>query len=571
MLIILSVISGILLLIVLLVIIQMQHARRSLKQYQSLLDSIPDLAWVKDKQSRFVIVNQAFRDIWNIKDPQWLIGKDDFALSPPDLAASYQADDRRVMNEAQALQFERNFEHIRDGARWMELIKVPVYEHNIIIGTAGIARDISMRKAAEERLSWLAHHDPLTKLGNRSYLAIKIKERIDRGTPFCVWLIDLDHFKRINDALGHRAGDQALAQVAESLSKIGAEVFRLGGDEFVLLDDLRHAESINDALSQQIKIPVTIEGLYFEQGFTAGQVDFPNDGHTAEQLLKHADVALYEGKELGRGHIRRFESHMATQAVRQLELERDLRRALQEGQFRLVYQPQVALDKAELIGFEALIRWRHPERGEIAPNDFIPFAEQTGIICRIGEWALDCAIWQIKAWHEAGLALVPVSVNVSALQLAQPLFAQTVIARLDALPAYLRSQIALELTESTLMHEQALDSVHQLTEAKIPIFMDDFGTGYSNLSTISQLALSKLKFDRSLIKNIGNDAAHQRVCRALLDLADALALDVIAEGVETQEEAQWLAKQGVLYAQGYWFSRPLESQIAAQHMKPNTK
>ncbi len=571
MLVILSVVSGTLLLIVLLVIIRMQHARRSLLRYQSLLDSIPDLAWVKDKQSRFVIVNQAFRDIWNIKDPQWLIGKDDFALSPPELAASYQADDQRVMNEAHALQFERNFEHFRDGARWMELIKVPVYEHNAITGTAGIARDISMRKAAEERLTWLAHHDPLTKLGNRSFLAIKIKERIQSTAPFCVWLIDLDHFKRINDALGHRAGDQALAQVAESLSKIGAEVFRLGGDEFVLLDDLRHADRINDALSQQLKIPVMIEGLYFEQGFTAGQVDFPTDGDTAEQLLKHADVALYEGKELGRGHIRRFESHMATQAVRQLELERDLRRALQEGQFRLVYQPQVALDNAELIGFEALIRWRHPERGEISPNDFIPFSEQTGIICRIGEWALDCAIWQIKTWHEAGLALVPVSVNVSALQLAQPLFAATVIARLGALPSYLRSQIALELTESTLMHEQALDSVHQLTAADIPIFMDDFGTGYSNLSTISQLALSKLKFDRSLIQNVGNDAAHQRVCRALLDLADALELDVIAEGVETQEEAQWLAEQGVLYAQGYWFGRPQESQTAAKHMKLRNK
>jgi EAL domain-containing protein (putative c-di-GMP-specific phosphodiesterase class I) len=173
---------------------------------------------------------------------------------------------------------------------------------------------------------------------------------------------------------------------------------------------------------------------------------------------------------------------------------------------------------------------------------------------------------QIRAWDEQGLRLVPISVNVSALQLAQPLFAKTVIARLDALPAHLRQYIALELTESTLMHEQALDSVHQLTSAQIPIFMDDFGTGYSNLSTISQLTLSKLKFDRSLIQNVGNDSAHQRVCRALLDLADALELDVIAEGVETAEEAQWLAEQGVLYAQGYWFSRPQESQIATRFL-----
>jgi EAL domain-containing protein (putative c-di-GMP-specific phosphodiesterase class I) len=250
-----------------------------------------------------------------------------------------------------------------------------------------------------------------------------------------------------------------------------------------------------------------------------------------------------------------------------LELERDLRRALQEGQFRLVYQPQIALASNELIGFEALIRWHHPERGIISPNEFIPFAEQTGIICRIGEWALDCAIAQLKSWQEADFILVPISVNVSPLQFAQPMFAQTVITRLNQLPAVLRNQIALELTESTLMHEQALDSVHQLSDANIPIFMDDFGTGYSNLSMLSQLALSKLKFDRSLIKNIGNDAAHQRVCRALLDLAEALELDVIAEGVETAEEARWLADQGVLYAQGYWFSRPVESQAAEHFLK----
>ncbi len=568
MLVLLTIVCAVLLVIVCMVLYRMQHARRALQRHQSLLDSIPDLAWVKDKNGRFVIVNQAFREIWNIKDPQWLIGKDDYALSPPDLAALYQKDDQRIMQEATSLQSEQNFEHFRDGSRWMELIKVPVYEHTKIIGTAGIARDISMRKAAEERLSWLAHHDPLTKLGNRSYLAIKIKERISAEMPFCVWLIDLDHFKRINDALGHRAGDQALAQVASSFSKISTEVFRLGGDEFVLLDDLSNAETINTALSQQLKIPISIEGLYFEQGFTAGQVDFPRDGETAEQLLKHADVALYEGKELGRGHIRRFESHMATQAVRQLELERDLRRALQDGQFRLVYQPQIALNGTQLMGFEALIRWRHPERGEIGPNDFIPFAEKTGIICKIGEWALDCAIAQIKAWDQQKLALVPISVNVSALQLAQPLFAKMVIDRLDSLPLHLRSKIALELTESTLMHEQALDSVHQLTNANIPIFMDDFGTGYSNLSMISQLALSKLKFDRSLIQNVGNDAAHQRVCRALLDLADALELDVIAEGVETLAEAEWLTQQGVLYAQGFWFSRPQESHIATTYLQP---
>lgn len=541
--------------------------RQDGQRYQALLDSIPDLAWVKDKQSRFVIVNHAFRKIWNINDPKWLLGKDDYALSPPNLAAEYQADDLRVMQNAKAIRVEHNFEHIQDGARWMELIKVPVNMSGHIIGTAGIARDISERKAAEARLSWLAHHDPLTQLGNRACLAGILQQRIDLSAPFCLWLIDLDHFKRINDALGHRCGDQALTQIAGSLSKLTSEVFRLGGDEFVLLEDTRLAEQVDQALNQQLNIPLLIEGLQFEQGFTAGKVCFPQDGSTAEQLLKHADVALYEGKALGRGHIRHFEARMATQAVRQLELERDLRKALQEGQFRLVYQPQVALANQQLIGFEALIRWHHPERGEIRPGDFIPFAEKTGIICAIGDWALNQAIAEMQSWQAQGLALVPVSVNVSALQLEMPAFAASVITRINQLPAAIRDNIALELTESTLMHEQALESVKAFGAAKIPLFMDDFGTGYSNLSLISQLSLSKLKFDRSLIQNVPNNNAHQRVCRALLDLAGALELEVIAEGVETAEEAAWLSAQGVLYAQGFWFSHPLESGPAMVCLK----
>jgi EAL domain-containing protein (putative c-di-GMP-specific phosphodiesterase class I) len=258
---------------------------------------------------------------------------------------------------------------------------------------------------------------------------------------------------------------------------------------------------------------------------------------------------------------------MATQAVRQLELERDLRSALLNQQFRLVYQPQINLATQQLIGFEALLRWYHPERGEIRPCDFIPFAEKTGIICAIGEWALNQAILEIQNWDQSKLPLVPISVNVSALQLEIPDFANSVICRLNNMPAHLRHYIALELTESTLMHEQALESVHSLSDAKIPLYMDDFGTGYSNLSIISQLGLSKLKFDRSLIKNVANDNAHQKVCSALLDLASALGLEVIAEGVETAEEADWLFAQGVLYAQGYWFSHPLENTQLIQYLK----
>ncbi|QLG87432.1 EAL domain-containing protein [Chitinibacter bivalviorum] len=542
------------------------HARRLRDRYQALLDSVPDLAWVKDAQGRFVVVNQAFRDIWQIKDPHELLGKDDFYLSPPNLAAEYQADDLKVIRTGVAIRSENPFDHAIDGQRWMELIKVPVYEGKTIIGTAGIARDISERKQAQEQLEWLAWHDPLTQLLNRSYLERQLSIWIDSGLSFSLWLIDLDHFKRINDALGHGAGDAALLQVAKRLQTLSDQVFRLGGDEFVVLAPLQDIERIDDLLHTILNQTIQIEDLDFQLGFTAGRVQFPEDGQTASQLLKHADIALYRGKSAGRGVVSVFASAMAKHAVLQLELERELRQALLLNEFRLVYQPQIRLADNRLIGYEALIRWNQAQRGEVSPVDFIPFAEQTGIIASIGDWALDEAIRQLESWAQAGLAVVPIAVNVSALQLANLGFADSVIARIKRLPVFLQCLIQLELTESTLMQAPSIQSIRQLTQADIAVHMDDFGTGYSNLAMLSRMSLSKLKFDRSLIQNIPDNHAHQQVCRALLDLAHALQLEVVAEGVETQAEALWLAEQGVQYAQGYWFSRPLEKELAARYM-----
>ncbi|QLI82815.1 EAL domain-containing protein [Chitinibacter fontanus] len=538
------------------------RARRLRQRYQALVDSIPDLAWAKDVDGRFVVVNRAFCDIWQISDPKRLLGKDDFYLSPPHLAERYKADDRKIVESGEAIRVEHPFEHVIDGQRWMELIKVPVREGRHIIGTAGIARDISERKQAQEQLQWLAWHDPLTQLFNRSYLEQQLAQKITAGVEFVLWLIDLDHFKRINDALGHAAGDTALVQVAQRLHSLSEQVFRLGGDEFVLLAPQTDVARIDDHLLFFLAQSIQIEELDFQLGFTAGRVQFPQDGQTAGQLLKHADIALYRGKAEGRGQISVFQPAMAKYAVLQLALERELRQALALQEFRLVYQPQIRLHDTQLIGFEALIRWYQPQRGEVSPIDFIPFAEQTGIIAAIGDWALDEAMAQVQAWASAGLPVVPIAVNVSALQLSQLDFADSVIRRIRRLPIFLQDKIVLELTESTLMQAQSLQSLQVLTQAGIAVHMDDFGTGYSNLALLSRMSLSKLKFDRSLIQNIPDNHAHQQVCRALLDLARALHLEVVAEGVETMAEAQWLNAQGVQYAQGYWFSHPLEKEQA---------
>jgi diguanylate cyclase (GGDEF)-like protein/PAS domain S-box-containing protein len=540
------------------------RARRLQRRYQALVDSIPDLAWAKDTKGRFVVVNRAFCDIWKVAHPSQLLGKDDFYLSPPHLAAQYKADDQRVIDSGEAIRAEHPFEHAIDGQRWMELIKVPVRQGHRIIGTAGIARDISERKRAQEQLQWLAWHDPLTQLYNRSYLEQQLQTWIESGISFSLWLIDLDHFKRINDALGHAAGDAALRQLAQRVSQISEYVFRLGGDEFVLLDPRAELSGVDAQLLGCISQPIQIEELDFQLGFTAGRVQFPADGLQAGLLLKHADIALYRGKAEGRGQICVFHPDMAKSAVLQLNLERELRMALERQEFRLVYQPQIRLADSQLVGFEALIRWHQPLRGEVSPAEFIAFAEQTGIIAAIGDWALDEAIAQISAWAQAGLQVVPVAVNVSALQLAPSDFADSVIGRVQRLPHFLQDKIVLELTESTLMQASSLQSLRTLTQAGIEVHMDDFGTGYSNLAQLSRLSLSKLKFDRSLIQNIADNQAQQHVCRALADLANALHLSVVAEGVETAAEAQWLHQQGVQYAQGYWFSRPLEKAAAAE-------
>ncbi|WP_119394198.1 sensor domain-containing protein [Salinibius halmophilus] len=532
---------------------------RDRQRYSALIDNIPDLAWVKDKQGRFVMVNKAFGEIWGVS-PKSLIGKTDFDLSNDQNAKQYQIDDLNIIRTGNLIRRESKSPNDLTGDyQWIDLIKAPVRARSgKIIGTAGLARDISERKQAEAKLHWLAWHDNLTELFNRAYLEKQLSNLCARNEAFYLFLIDLDNFKRINDALGHAAGDEVIVTIASRLKTIPGECFRLGGDEFVILAKASNIDHVRPLIAQAFQAPVIIRKLPFDIGFTAGEVAFPQHGVSGHSLLQAADVALYEGKRAGRGQVMQYQEDMSRQAMRQLELEQDLREALRSNQFRLVYQPQVDVQSGQLVGVEALIRWRHPEYGEISPGEFIHFAEQTGVVADIGNWVLRQAISQIKQWYQLDLPLLDVAVNASVVQFEQHGFVDSVLNMLSALPVDAAGKLHLELTESVLMNQRARKAIGKLTLAGVHVIMDDFGTGYSNLSMLSELSLSKIKFDRSLIQQVASNEAKGRICAALMALAQDLGLTVVAEGVESQADAQWLIANNCPLAQGYFFSKPLE-------------
>lgn len=540
-------------------IVMTVRTSRDRQRQRALMDNIPDLAWVKDKKGRFLMVNKAFGDIWGVP-PQQLIGKTDFDLSSKEHAEQYLLDDLKVMASGKNIRMEIEAPNDQTGkTQWVDLIKTPVRSQGgKIIGTAGLARDVSEKKEAEAKLHWIAWHDSLTKLYNRGFLEQTLHQLCQAHQTFSVILIDLDNFKRINDALGHSAGDDVLKCVAQRLSSLEHQCFRLGGDEFVILIRGEATTELRRKIQHDFATPIIIRKLPFEIGFTAGLAVFPKDATSGQGLMQAADVALYEGKRSGRGNIVTYQEEMSRHAMRQLELEQDLREALRSNQFRLVYQPQVDLISGQLVGFEALIRWHHPQYGEIPPSEFILFAEQTGVVADIGNWVLRAAIQQIKQWYNQDLPILDVAINASVVQFEQPAFVESVIDLLDALPKEARGKLHLELTESVLMNKRARSAISKLAKAGIKVIMDDFGTGYSNLSMLSELALSKIKFDRSLIQDVSHNEAKGRICSALLTLASELDLIVVAEGVETQEDGNWLTEHHCPLAQGYYFSKPLE-------------
>jgi diguanylate cyclase (GGDEF)-like protein len=431
-------------------------------------------------------------------------------------------------------------------------------------GTVVLYTDISELKHREKQIRHLAFHDALTGLPNRALFNHRINRALARarrqGTTAAVMCIDVDHFKNVNDSLGHSAGDAVLKAISERLRECIREtdtIARLGGDEFgIVLTDLDAPEYTTHLASRLIAAAsqsIDLGGHQVVSGISIGIAISTTDGDDSDGLLKNADLALYRAKGDGRGTFRFFEAEMDMRAQARRALEMDLRQALEQQQFELHYQPQVDIENGSIVGFEALIRWRHPTRGRVPPMDFIPLAEQTGLIVGLGEWVLRRACLDARTWPDS----VRVAVNVSPAQFRKHDLLQRVSRILDE-TGLAPNRLELEITESLLLRdvEKNLSTLQQLKALGIRISMDDFGTGYSSLSNLRSFPFDKIKIDRSFVKDLERNADSTAIVRAVMSLGHALGITTCAEGVETEQQLRRLRSEGCTEVQGYYYSKP---------------
>jgi len=429
------------------------------------------------------------------------------------------------------------------------------------------------------QLQHVAMHDALSGLPNRLLLADRLSQAIAQAerhqNRFAVFVVDLDRFKAINDSLGHLAGDAMLKEVARRLASVlrkADTLARLGGDEFVLvLNEISSAQDVETIAARvlaDIARPVKLSDLELHTSASIGISLFPTDGADADTLLQHADAAMYHAKKNGRNAYQLFVPAMNAFARDRLELENGLRRALVQGEFVLHYQPKVDVRDGGIDSAEALIRWQHPTRGLTAPLDFIPLAEECGLILPIGEWVLREACRQACAWQTAGLRPLRVAVNLSAQQFRQKNLVEVVRSALNAAQLEAR-YLELELTESAVMHdaEQSIEILQQLSALGVRISVDDFGTGYSSLSYLRRLPLDKLKIDRAFIRDVVTSRDDAAIVRAIVSLAHNLRLKVIAEGVETPDQLAFLRELGCDQYQGYHYSVPVPDNVFVEMLR----
>ena len=538
-------------------------------RFRDLTELSSDWYWEQDADMRFTQISSRVHEFA-------LGSEEDIGKTRWEIARLHMTDEQWQPHKA-ALAAQRSFQDfvyqrydVYGDLRIISVSGRPIFdEAGRFQGYRGTGRDITEKKRAEEQIRHMAHYGALTELPNRLLLYDRIGQAIAQAQRnqevLAVLFIDLDRFKTVNDSLGHAVGDRLLKTVAgrlESCTRGSDTIARIGGDEFVVLlgnlkepEDARHvSQKVLDALSE----PLTIDGHELKITPSVGICAYPHDGEDVETLMRNADTAMYYAKQMGRNNYQFFTQAMNDAAQQRLVIENDLRHAIERDEFILHYQPQLDLRTGAIIGFEALVRWLHPQRGTVSPSVFIAAAEETGLIEALGEWVLRQACSEARAWRNAGHPELQVSVNCSAQQFQRDGFVETVnlILRETGLPA---SCLELEITESVIVQrsEEVIARFAALDAMGVRISIDDFGTGYSSLSYLKRFAIHQLKIDQSFVRDISSDPDDAAIVSAIIAISHSLGLKVVAEGVETAEQLVFLKSLGCDGAQGYYFSRPV--------------
>lgn len=531
-----------------------------------------DLLATIDFEGKLTHINPAWNKILGYED-QELLGSVILSIIHPDDEKNTMAESRKL-KRGKSVSFESRL-RCKDGSyRWILWSSTPMVSEKI---SYAVGRDITERKQTEETLEYNALYDTLTNLPNRTQFMSHLQKAIDNfdnktGKPFAVLFLDLDRFKIINDGLGHFIGDKLLIAIAERIrSKLrpGDIVARLGGDEFTVLihnvADTTDAINVAERLQSSLSKPFRLDNYEVFSSASIGIAISDATRRQPEEFLRDADSAMYRAKDAGKARYEIFDHEMHVQNLNLLQVETDLRRAIERGEFRVFYQPIVCLKSGEVREFESLIRWEHPEFGLILPDEFINVAEETGLIIPIGEWVLEESCRQIKHWQNCypQLEKLAVSVNLSAKQLMHPQLKtriKEILEKTNLDPLSLK----LEVTESTVMEnsDTAAEVLNELTAMGIEISTDDFGTGYSSLSYLHQFPFKRLKIDRSFIGKMESDDKTEAIVRTILMLGQNLGIEVVAEGIENLTQLQNLCALACHYAQGYLFSKPVAAEYA---------
>lgn len=545
------------------------HAEKQMRLSAKVFENSREGVIITDADNRIVTVNNAFTEITGYTREEALWQNPRILKSgehgPDFYTAMWQSITKQGHWQGEIWSRRKNGEVYPE---WLSISTV-TDTRGAITHYIGLLADISERKSADERIRYLAQYDALTGLPNRALFQDRLLQAMANaqrdGEKFAVLFLDLDRFKTINDSLGHPIGDRLLQQAAARLTASVRPidtVCRQGGDEFVIIllqiknaaDPALLAQKILASISQ----PYDIDDLELHVTPSIGIAIYPEDGRDTESLIKNADAAMYHAKENGRNNYQYFTENLNARAFERLSLENSLRRALERREFLLHYQPLVNLGSGAIIGAEALIRWQHPDFGLVPPDKFIPVAEDCGLIVPIGEWVIQEACRQNKAWQDAGLAPIPVAVNISALQFRQKNL-EEVIQRILTESGLAAGHLEIELTESAIMKgaESTVETLLRFKKMGLRLSVDDFGTGYSSLSYLKRFPIDKLKIDRSFVRDVSIDPDDAAIASAIIAMAHRLRLRVIAEGVENQDQLDFLLQEGCDEAQGYHYSKPL--------------